>query len=137
MPGAQAFLYRQFCEGMTMSESSHVRGALGEVRAEQYLAQKGYAILARNFVSPGSEIDLIAEDGRVIVFIEVKTRMGKAYTGREAVTPAKQKRICKGAVYYLMQNGLMNRQARFDVIEIQGERVTHIENAFAYQGPAF
>ena len=120
-----------------MSESSHVRGALGEVRAAQLLEEKGYAILARNFVSPGSEIDLIASDGRMIVFIEVKTRTGKTYTGRAAVTPAKQKRICKGAIYYLMQNGLMNRQARFDVIEIQGERVTHIENAFAYQGPAF
>ena len=122
---------------MTMSESSHVRGALGEVRAEQYLAQKGYAILARNYVSPGSEIDLIAENKGMIIFIEVKARSGRFSPGREAVTPAKQKRICKGAMYYLMQNGLMNRQARFDVIEIQGERVIHIENAFAYQGPAF
>ena len=40
-------------------------------------------------------------------------------------------------MYYMMQNGLMNRQVRFDVIEIQGERVTHIKNAFPYQGPAF
>ena len=109
---------------------------LGEIRAEQMLAQKGYTILARNYVLPGSEIDLIATDGRVIAFIEVKARTGRYATGREAVTIAKQKRICKGAVYYLMRNGLMNRQARFDVIEIQGERVTHIENAFAYQGPA-
>ena len=120
-----------------MSESSRVRGVLGEVRAEQLLKEKGYTILACNFVSPGSEIDLIADNGRVIAFIEVKTRTGRYAMGREAVTKAKQKRICKGAMYYMMRNGLMNRQARFDVIEIQGERVTHIENAFAYQGPAF
>ena len=120
-----------------MEKQSHARGVLGEVRAEQTLTQKGYTILARNFVSPGSEIDLIATDGRVIAFVEVKTRTGRYAMGREAVTKTKQKRICKGAVYYLMRNGLMNRQARFDVIEIQGERVTHIENAFAYQGPAF
>ena len=120
-----------------MEKLAHARGTLGEVRAEQYLAQKGYAILARNYVSPGSEIDLIASDGRVIAFVEVKMRVGRYAMGREAVTPAKQKRICKGAIHYLMQNGLMNRQARFDVIEIQGERVTHIENAFPYQGPAF
>ena len=121
---------------MTVEKQSHVRGVLGEVRAEQLLTRKGYTILARNFVSPGSEIDLIATDGRVIAFIEVKVRTGRYAAGREAVTIAKQKRICKGAVYYMMRSGLMNRQARFDVIEIQGERVTHIENAFAYQGPA-
>ncbi|MBQ7885754.1 MAG: YraN family protein [Clostridia bacterium] len=120
-----------------MMESSRTRGVLGEIRAEQLLKEKGYEILARNFVSPGSEIDLIASDGRMIAFVEVKVRTGRYGLGREAVTIAKQKRICKGAVYYLMRNGLMNRQARFDVIEIQGERVTHIENAFAYQGPAY
>lgn len=119
-----------------MEKQSHSRGVLGEVRAEQLLAGKGYTILARNFVSPGSEIDLIATDGHVIAFIEVKARTGRYGLGREAVTPAKQKRICKGAMYYMMRSGLMNRQARFDVIEIQGERITHIENAFAYQGPA-
>ena len=116
---------------------TQIGGRLGEVRAEQALVQKGYEILARNYVSAGSEIDLIARDGSVIVFVEVKTRTGSFARGREAVTRAKQKRICKGAIYYMMRNGLMNRQARFDVIEIQGERVTHIENAFPYQGPAF
>ena len=112
-------------------------GRLAEVRAQQYLEQKGYEILAGNVVSPGSEIDLIASDGRMIVFVEVKMRTGGFASGREAVTKTKQKRICKGAMYYMMKNGLMNRQARFDVIEIQGECVTHIENAFAYQGPAY
>ena len=116
---------------------SHARGALGEIRAEQILIEKGYAILARNYVSPGSEIDLIARDGSTIVFVEVKLRTGRYAPGREAVTLAKQRRICRGALYYMMKNGLMNRQARFDLIEIQGERVTHIENAFMYQGPAF
>lgn len=114
-----------------------ITGSLGEIRAEQILAEKGYELLAHNVVLPGSEIDLIARDGGVIVFIEVKTRTGRRGTGREAVSLAKQRRICKGAMYYMMRNGLMNRQARFDVIEIQGERVTHIVNAFPYQGPAF
>lgn len=120
-----------------MSESSRARGVLAELHAEQYLEGKGYTILARNYVSPGSEIDLIAGEGGMIVFVEVKMRSGGMVTGREAVTPAKQKRICKGAMHYMMRNGLMNRQARFDVIEVQGERVTHIVNAFMYQGPAY
>ena len=120
-----------------MEKRSYVAGALGEVRAEQLLSDKGYEILERNFRISGSEIDLIVRDGACIVFVEVKTRTRGAMTGRESVTPAKQRRICKGAVYYMMRRGLMNRQARFDVIEIQGERVTHIVNAFPYQGPAF
>ena len=114
-----------------------VRGKLGEIRAEQYLAQKGCEILARNVVAQGSEIDLVVRDGEMIVFVEVKVRTGSFSMGREAVTAAKQRRISKGALYYMMKNGLMNRQARFDVIEIQGERVTHIVDAFPYQGPAF
>lgn len=120
-----------------MDQRSHIHGVLGEVRAEQLLVGKGYRILQRNYKAPGSEIDLIAEDGGCIVFAEVKMRTRGAATGREAVTLAKQKRICKGALHYLTRHGLMNRQARFDVIEIQGERVTHIVNAFPYQGQAF
>lgn len=112
-------------------------GTLGEVRAEQYLVEQGCRILARNAAFPGAEIDLIAQDGRVIVFVEVKTRTSDASYGREAVTPAKQKRICRGALRYMVQNGLTERQARFDVIEIRGARLTHIKGAFPYQGPMF
>lgn len=121
---------------MGMQRTAHARGALGEVRAEQYLTAQGYAILARNAAFPGVEIDLIALDGAVVVFAEVKLRTG-AGAGREAVTPAKQRRICKGALLYMAKNGLMDRQARFDVIELQGESLTHIKDAFPYQGPAF
>lgn len=116
----------------------HERGLLAEVRAEQALIDKGYTILEHNYRVSGAEIDLIAQKGNCVVFVEVKLRSSaRGGTGREAVTPAKQKRICKGALYYLMKNALMHRQARFDVIEIQAGRVTHIENAFPYQGPAF
>lgn len=121
-----------------MPQDFQITGTQGERRAREYLAGKGYALLAQNFRMRGAEIDLIAQDEETIVFIEVKTRSGAhSVPGREAVTAAKQRRICQGALYYLMKNGLMNRQARFDVIEIQGERVTHIVNAFLYQGPSF
>ena len=117
---------------------SYAEGRLGEVRAEQVLVEQGCEILARNYSMYGAEIDLIVRDGSVIAFVEVETRMRSlAVSGREAVTPAKQKRICKGAMHYMMKNGLMNRQARFDVMEIHGTRVTHIKNAFPYQGPAY
>ena len=135
MSGAQAFVHRQLCEGVTME--NRAQGKLGEVRAEQLLLEKGCEILARNVVSPGAEIDLVVRDGRTIVFVEVKVRSGRFAAGREAVTVAKQRRICKGALHYMMKNSLMNQQARFDVIEIQDGRATHIVNAFPYQGPAF
>ena len=118
--------------------NAHARGVLGEVRAEQELTRKGYRIVARNVAVRGAEIDLVALDGSVLVFVEVKLRRGdRAGTGREAVTPAKQRRISKGALEFMAQRGLMDRQARFDVIEIQGADVTHIVNAFPYQGPVF
>ena len=116
---------------------SKARGKLGEIRAEQLLQEKGCEILERNYVAPGAEIDLIACDGQTIVFVEVKTRSKHFAMGREAVTASKQRRICKGALHYMMKNGLMNRQARFDVIEIQDGRAAHIADAFPYQGPAF
>ena len=59
-------------------------GTLGEVRAEQYLVEQGCRILARNAAFPGAEIDLIAQDGRVIVFVEVKMRTSGASYGRDA-----------------------------------------------------
>ena len=114
-------------------ESARARGAAGEAQAADYLAAQGMEILARNFSIRGGEIDLIAQDGAYIVFIEVKMRTG-AYggLGREAVTTAKQRRICRAAMQYLIQNALTNRFVRFDVVEIQNGTLTHIKNAFPY-----
>lgn len=120
-----------------MKEDAYLQGRLGELRAEQHVVALGYEILEHNAVFPGAEIDLIARDGECTVFIEVKMRTKGLGHGREAVTPAKQKRICRGALCYMAENGLLGRQARFDVIEIQGERLTHIRDAFPYCGPAF
>lgn len=120
-----------------MQMDSHARGALGEVRAEQYLAGQGFTILARNYRIPGAEIDLIARKGEMIVFAEVKLRKRGAAYGRFSVTADKQRRVSRGALSYMARYGLMNCQARFDVIEIHGEQITHIPDAFPYQGPMF
>lgn len=121
---------------MQRQDVSRVRGKLGEVRAEQILTSRGMRVLARNVALAGGEIDLIALDGAVIAFVEVKTRTG-ASPGREAVTRGKQRRICRAALAYMVKNGLTNRQARFDVLEIGPGRTAYIENAFPYCGPAF
>ena len=117
--------------------TSRAQGAMGEVRVEQYLLGLGWEILERNYACTGAEIDLIARDGRVLVFVEVKVRNRSRMAAREAVTPVKQKRLSRGALYYMMKKGLMNCQARFDVVEIQDGHLTHLRDAFPYQGRPF
>ena len=110
-------------------------GTLGEVRAEQYLVEQGCRILARNAAFPGAEIDLIAQDGRVIVFVEVKTRRTQRF-GRPAaaVDYRKQQKIIQSARWFLRQRHLEGCLCRFDVIEVYraGERwqIEHLPGAF-------
>ena len=107
--------------------------------AGQYLKKKGYRLVASNYRCPLGEIDLIALDRRVIVFIEVKTRTGYGFgTPFEAVEPRKQRKIIQSAKFFLHEKGLDQRDARFDVVGISWEgakpRVEHIENAFEVTG---
>lgn len=120
----------------TMAASGKRRqlGNIYERVAGNYLNNKGYRILVYNFQCRSGEIDIIAEKDGVIVFCEVKYRCRNA-AGHplEAVTAAKQKRICRSAAYYLLCHGYGTGQAcRFDVIGILGENIIHLENAFMY-----
>ena len=109
-------------------------GDRGESVAAEALAAKGYTITARNYHTRYGEIDIIASKDGAVCFCEVKTRKNaRIGTAAEAVTPAKQKKICLAALEYMQKNGLMNARVRFDVIEVYtqgGLTVNHIENAF-------
>lgn len=107
-------------------------GTFYERKAEEYLLQKGYKILERNFQNRSGEIDIIAMDGEYLCFVEVKYRTRNTYgTPLEAVNYHKQSQIRKVAAYYLMKHGFDEwTPCRFDVIGFEGERITHIENAF-------
>lgn len=107
-------------------------GTLYEIKAEEYLINKGYRILERNFSNRSGEIDIIAKDGEYFCFIEVKYRTTNDYGNPlEAVNYHKQNQIRKVAQYYLMKNKLSEwTPCRFDVIAFVGEAMTHIENAF-------
>ncbi len=106
-------------------------GALGEEQAARYLRQKGWAILERNFSAPGGEIDIIAQDKKTLVFVEVKTRAYSAYGGPlAAVTPAKQKKIAQTATAYLKEKGLKFDSIRFDVLCVLPQGIEHVPNAF-------
>ena len=112
-------------------------GDFGEEQAARCLRRKGYRIVERNFRCRQGEIDIIAEKGGFLVFVEVKERKDARFAeAREFVTAAKQRRILTAAQLYLAQSG-SERQPRFDVIEVYAPRgpegpvkISHIENAF-------
>jgi putative endonuclease len=123
-----------------MSSSSRQRlGILGENLAVDLLRSRGYSILATRHRSRYGEIDIIAEDGRCVVFVEVKLRssdlFGEAF---EAVPRWKQRRIITIALDYLSRNHLLDRPVRFDVAAVDqrgGElQVELIEDAFTEDG---
>ena len=110
-------------------------GTEKEILAAEYLKKKGYFIIEKNYRVRQGEIDLIARDGTCIVFVEVKYRAdGRSGDALEAVTGAKIRQISKMALFYLNQKkiGIDNTSIRFDVIGINGDMVTHIENAFDF-----
>lgn len=114
-------------------------GADKEKIAEDFLERQGIYILKRNFhAGRAGEIDLIGQDGRTVVFFEVKYRSSARY-GRpeEAVGPDKQRRICRAANIYRLRSGLPEgRPVRFDVIAIEKrekhDEIRWIKDAFPY-----
>jgi putative endonuclease len=96
------------------------------------LRRLGYRILARNYTCPHGELDLVALDGRCIVFVEVRsTGSHDAQRPAASVDDAKQRRLTRLAVYYLQQHHLLDRAARFDVLTLSwppDRRQPHIQH---------
>ena len=106
-------------------------GEYGENAAADYLAQIGYEIIGRNVICDGHEIDIIAKNGDIIVFVEVKKRNDdKLGRPEEYVTYSKRKKIISCAQKYIYKNNIEDKKFRFDVIAITGEEIEHIVNAF-------
>lgn len=110
-------------------------GNAGEDEAVRFLEKKGYGIIKRNFHCRYGEIDIIARDGRTVVFIEVKTRGGDAFGPAAAsVDEKKQRKMTIAAQLYLEKAGASDPEVRFDVvcIEKRDERleIEHIKDAF-------
>ena len=107
-------------------------GGEREQDAAVYLERRGMRILARNFRCRIGEIDLIALDEGVLVFVEVKYRRSDRFGwGEEHVDKRKQQTIAKVARYYLAGLHGPLPPCRFDVVAIDGDGVTvHFENAF-------
>lgn len=118
------------------------QGRLGEEYAVGLLRERGYRLLASNFRTRQGEIDIIAENGEYVVFVEVKTRRtGALSPGYQAVSKTKQKRILSVAEEFLNRFSV-NLQPRFDVIcletacqpEFLVVFAEYYENAFTMEG---
>ena len=105
-------------------------GDLGERQAALYLKLHGYKILKRNYRTRQGEIDIIAEKKGELIFVEVKKRKNDLFGGGSAaVNTAKQQRIKKAAESFLLSCE-KEVACRFDVIEINDNKITHIKSAF-------
>lgn len=144
------FFFRQwnefYCAGIHAMKDFFSRFSLrntfgrgGEDAAVRFLRRIGYRILARNVVNPNGrrlgEIDIVAEDGECIVFVEVKARISEKVPIRLSIGREKLHRLAKIGEWYMKHAGLMERRFRFDMVGIiapEGEKseITHIRDIF-------
>ena len=112
----------------------------GESEAVTALEGAGYRILARNYRSPFGEVDIVAEEGEVLVFVEVKTRSSLSYgLPRDAITAAKRRKLARTASHYLMEHVTLDGAYRVDVVEVAVLRgqiagLRLIRGAFSLEG---
>lgn len=115
-------------------------GTAGESAAARHLERLGYLIVEKNVRCRLGEIDIVAIDADVIVFVEVKSNRGNRYGApEEMVTPLKQRRLTRLAAWYLQRRCWLGRPARFDVVAVDWDAagaacVRHFRDAFPASG---
>ena len=110
-------------------------GNTGEELAVAHLRKNHYKIIERNYRCRFGEVDIVALDKKVLVFIEVKTRSSRRFgSPQTGVTPRKQRQLSKVALSYLQKHNSFNREARFDVVAVEMQtkqkQIEIIRNAF-------
>jgi putative endonuclease len=116
-------------------------GTRSERAAARFLRRTGYRVLARNVTLPAGELDLVALDGRALVFVEVRsTEGGDADRPAASVDAAKQRKLTDLALAYLHHHGLLDHPARFGVVAVswppnrREPHVVHFPHAFEAVG---
>lgn len=110
-------------------------GKRGETLAISFLKKNGYRIIESNFRCRYGEIDIIAQEGKTVAFIEVKTKTSNRFgSPTQAIDSRKQRQVSKTALAYISQKRLTNYSARFDVVGINikgsNSEIELIKNAF-------
>jgi putative endonuclease len=128
--------YDGYFKMKTRKENSRQqKGKSGEDAAARHLEERGFTILERNYRFERGEIDIVAEEGNELVFVEVKSRGSNQFgSPEEAVTEEKQEQIRKVAEGYLFENECHDRICRFDVVAVElhdgTAELRHIRDAF-------
>jgi putative endonuclease len=112
-------------------DSTIAIGASAEHLATELLVQRGYRIVERNFRCTSGELDIVARDGDVLCFIEVRSRADRAHgEAAESVTRKKQRQVARVALHYIgLRNPTFDR-SRFDVVAITGDDAQLIRDAW-------
>lgn len=106
-------------------------GAEAEAIAAKLLIEEGYRIVERNFTADLGELDIVARDGDVLAFVEVRSRANRDHGDAvEMVTKTKQRRVARVATLYLEARRPDYERARFDVVGITGDEASLIRDAF-------
>lgn len=113
-------------------------GNQGEEVVASWLMAKGFTLLAKNYQTRLGEVDIIATQGEVVAFIEVKTRKSSHFPISNTITYTKQKRIIRAATSFILKHQIRDRVLRFDVatVTLQAQNsydISYIENAFTAQ----
>jgi len=116
-------------------ESTVAKGRQAENQARDFLKKKGFRILEQNYRCRFGEIDIVAEQGEELVFVEVRSLGPKArHLPEETVDPGKQRKLSRTAQAYLQDRRREDRPARFDVVAVETGRgspvLRHLPNAF-------
>lgn len=114
--------------------NNRAKGIIGENIAAEYLKEKGYRIVERNYRTKVGEIDIIAEKNGILTFVEVKARSNTNFGfPYEAVNKKKLDKIIKTSLVYMKQKGYVGYQMTYDIVEVflsNDGKINHIENVF-------
>lgn len=105
-------------------------GHTGEDAAVALLLKRGYEIVGRNVRMPGGEIDVVARDGDVVVFVEVKARESRRFGSALSAVDARKRRTLRKLAGEWLQLFAPRANARFDVVAEDGSRIAHYKDAF-------
>ena len=114
------------------NENKREKGTRYEDIACSYLESSGMTVIERNYRKKAGEIDIIANDGKYLVFVEVKYRASTSQGGAMyAISDSKKKRITRVAQWYMAERRVSASQlCRFDAVLIDGEIITHVKQAW-------
>ena len=105
-------------------------GDAGEKQAVEFLVQKGYQILEKNYRYKKAEVDIIVKNDLFLVFVEVKTRKNNQFGNPEETVSERKIELFQDAAEHYMTENNINLNLRFDIFAITGTEIDHFEDAF-------